>query len=76
MNLEKKTKWTQKKKKKKKEGENEVVRWKNMEKARWLEVQVVADDEGLQANQAGGDRSEVGGEWEGVTEWSGRGERE
>ena len=29
----------------------------------------MASGEGLQANQAGGDRLEVGGEWEGVTEW-------
>ena len=33
-----------------------------MEKARPLEVQMMADGEGLQVNQAGGDRSEVGGE--------------
>ena len=62
MNPEKKMKRTQKKKRKKKEGENEVVQWKNMEKVRWLEVQVVASGEGLQANQADSDRSEVGGE--------------
>ena len=38
-----------KKKKKKKEKENKVVRWRHIEEARWLEVQVMAGDEGLQA---------------------------
>ena len=32
------------------ERENEVVRWKNMEKARQLEVQMMAGSEGLQVN--------------------------
>ena len=39
-----------------------------MEEARSLEAQVMASGEGLQANQANGDRSGVGAEWEGVTE--------
>ena len=39
-----------------------------MEEARWLEMQLMADGEGLQANQAGSDRLEVRGEGEGVTE--------
>ena len=33
-----------------------------MEEARRLEAQVMADGEGLQANQAGSDRSRVGAE--------------
>ena len=48
---------------------NKEVRWRRMEEARWLEMQLMADGEGLQANQAGSDRLEVRGEWEGVTEW-------
>ena len=37
-----------------------------MEEARRLEVQVMAGGEGLQANEAGGDRSEVEGDEEGL----------
>ena len=48
---------------------NKEVRWRRMEEVRWLEMQLMADGEGLQANQAGSDRLEVRGEWEGVTEW-------
>ena len=48
MNLEKR--------KKKKRIENEVVWWRHMEEARRLEAQVMAGGEGLQANQADGDR--------------------
>ena len=33
-----------------------------MEEASWLEVQVMVDGEGLQANQASGDKSRVGTE--------------
>ena len=50
MNPEKKNK------KKKKEKENEVVRWGHIKEARWLEVQVMAGGEGLQATQANNDR--------------------
>ena len=56
MNLEKKKKKKTKTKQKKKKRENEVVRWKNMEKARRLEVQVMASGEGFQVNQAGDDK--------------------
>ena len=57
MNLgKKKKKRRNEPKKKKRERENEVVRWKNMEKARRLEVQVMASGEGLQVNQAGDDK--------------------
>ena len=45
--------------KKKRKIENEVVRWRHMEEARRLEVQVMA----------GGDRSEVEGDEEGLTKW-------
>ena len=38
-----------------------------MEEARRLEVQVMAGGEGFQANQAGGDRLEVGCDEEGLT---------
>ena len=50
------------KKKEKKRIENEVVWWRHMEEARQLELQVMADGEGLQANQASGDKSRVGTE--------------
>ena len=50
------------KKKEKKRIENEVVWWRHMEEVRQLELQVMAGGEGLQANQAGGDRLGVGAE--------------
>ena len=43
--------------KKERKIENEVVRWRHMEEARQLKVQVMVGGEGLQANLGGGDRS-------------------